>query len=1297
MTGYKSKLLLVLTLVLFIPGYALGGSCSTEAGGMCEGYDKAICMYDMPGGTFHPSTNFCMQNVRMYNFKYKGEAESPIECKLRDFACYCFNTDPCPKPFEVKNIQHTVGSTTATISWNTKWAEQTGSIKPGTDWPTNATIYYGTTEEYSHSVTTDETNGTHTATITGLQPGSTYHFKISAEDELENLVNSTDLTFTTEQLPNTPPTVPTPEEPADGAMVETSPTIRWSSSYDNDGDTITYELQVDDKQQFDSPTTRSTQLTYIDDLTLVPGTYYWRVRAYDGKDYSNWSEVWSFTIEEQDTTPPTSNHPTDITVEQDGEATVNWILHDETLPGKYKVTKDGSTYVNWTPWENGTQINVPIDTGEVGTHQYTIYFDDAAGNAGTPDTVVVEIILGQQPPTIPNLISPKNGASMYENPQVSWEESIDPNGDSITYELLVDNAPGFSSPEIHKSGLTTTGYQTEGLSIDTYYWKVRAYDGKDHSNWSEVRQFTITNKPSPQGQLTELPSGNWDETYPAQTIVSCSLTAGDAGTPLELQRDGETVAVGTTPSETTTMAAGSYSYSCHYPETENYSSAVLDTKTLNVEKGSRTVNVTFDKESPVQYGTPLTVNCDVSSTPSDGQIHLYMNGTDISGLAGKEHVYPAGYWIFACNVSEGENYTGAQDTKPFKVKPPNNRPVATITYPKNGVYYPHLDSFNFTAIDDDAFEMICNYTVDGANGQTNAENGTVTIVPVSPMGTGEHTISISCFDGETWSEPSTVDFFIDSAPPDIQITLPENNSYINSSILAYVGYDNVGIDHYEVKEDDGMWINNGLSTSYEFSLTNGAHTLCVKAVDDVGNSNTSCVTVVYDTIPPEITIHSPENQTVFGTNEITITYSSTAADIAYSQYKVDEGEWLTDDNGSPTTVTGLSDGWHYIYVRSVDLTGNIGPAQVVYVRVDTTRPTVIVESPENNSEYNVDWVVAEFNSPDEDVKGFEYSYDNEEWMNMGIEEPQADETYSFNFTNLPEGVDSIYIRAYDSVGLGEPALLLVNISLPHIPPSVTITYPTNDTYYVSMTAFRFIPTDDKEISLVCNYSVDSGAWQTAVAANGSERVVSISIGEGYHEIRVKCFDGGFWSNESMVYFYVDTSGPIVTITSPENYTYQNEAHFEYTATDNGGSGIDYYEVKTGAGAWIQTTEPSHTFSLSDGQHWLYARAVDKLGNVGPIAKVAVNIDTQPPEITMIAPMNNTNTTATDVDIYYTSSSSDLDNYEVKQDNGGWINKGTIDWHMFYSLSDGTHNLYAKAVDVTRNEKVVFLMSTHNPP
>jgi hypothetical protein len=92
----------------------------------------------------------------------------------------------------------------------------------------------------------------------------------------------------------------------------------------------------------------------------------------------------------------------------------------------------------------------------------------------------------------------------------------------------------------------------------------------------------------------------------------------------------------------------------------------------------------------------------------------------------------------------------------------------------------------------------------------------------------------------------------DITPPSLTIIAPFNSSTINSSPMAVIwnGTDvGSGIDHYEVRLDEGVWwVNEASQTSYTFSgLKDGRHTVYIKAFDKIGNTNQRLVTFTVDT------------------------------------------------------------------------------------------------------------------------------------------------------------------------------------------------------------------------------------------------------------------------------------------------------------------------------------------------------------------------------------------------------------------------------------------------------------------
>ncbi|MGS0528237.1 Kelch repeat-containing protein [Zobellia nedashkovskayae] len=89
-----------------------------------------------------------------------------------------------------------------------------------------------------------------------------------------------------------------------------------------------------------------------------------------------------------------------------------------------------------------------------------------------------EQVPGNNAPEAFNLITLDNGAADIDlNPLLTWDSATDPDGDELTYKLLLDIT---ASPEtILAEDITTTEFSiTEGLERNkVYYWKVVANDG----------------------------------------------------------------------------------------------------------------------------------------------------------------------------------------------------------------------------------------------------------------------------------------------------------------------------------------------------------------------------------------------------------------------------------------------------------------------------------------------------------------------------------------------------------------------------------------------------------------------------------------------------------------------------------------------------------------------------------------------------------------------------------------------------------------------------------------------------
>ncbi len=104
------------------------------------------------------------------------------------------------------------------------------------------------------------------------------------------------------------------------------------------------------------------------------------------------------------------------------------------------------------------------------------------------------IVINNSKPTKPELLTPLNDSTITNRtPLFSWSSS-DKDNDTLTYEFnltiinnICDNLPYYNS-SINSNSFTPSF----NLCVDsTYEWRVRAFDGEEYSDWSDIYNFTI--------------------------------------------------------------------------------------------------------------------------------------------------------------------------------------------------------------------------------------------------------------------------------------------------------------------------------------------------------------------------------------------------------------------------------------------------------------------------------------------------------------------------------------------------------------------------------------------------------------------------------------------------------------------------------------------------------------------------------------------------------------------------------------------------------------------------------------
>ncbi len=249
--------------------------------------------------------------------------------------------------------------------------------------------------------------------------------------------------------------------------------------------------------------------------------------------------------------------------------------------------------------------------------------------------------------------------------------------------------------------------------------------------------------------------------------------------------------------------------------------------------------------------------------------------------------------------------------------------------------------------------------------------GTCTSPFTSPVLTdGSHTFYVYAVDaaGNEDASPASYTWILDASEPDTTITTnPANPSDSSTGGFTFTGNDGSGVGGltYECSMDGGLFTACVSPASYP-SLGEGSHTFQVRAVDSIGNkdSTPASYTWTVDTVPPGVVVSSittsPTNTSPIS---ITITFDEPVSGFTPTTASGDisiGGVGGTDSNpaGAGTTytfdLTPAGEGLVTVQVpggSAIDTAGNFNTASNLFnMTFDTVGPTVTIEQAAGQSD-----------------------------------------------------------------------------------------------------------------------------------------------------------------------------------------------------------------------------------------------------------------------------------------------------------------------------------------------------------
>jgi len=300
---------------------------------------------------------------------------------------------------------------------------------------------------------------------TPLEPG-TYYWRIQAVKVCESAMTPTN-SFTV--LPFISITSPC------GTICNTSYEFSWNSS---EGNTYEYQLSTDGTYEDGTPQVAATTSYNADSLTS--DTYYFRVRATE-LDYNT---PWS-TCELIVDTSIIPSVPLNLDANGGSNCTGESITLTWDPPSSGTVTDYTLQHTaSGAEVSIGTVTSTTLSGVSDGDVVYIRGYNETCAGPSASDTIAISSV------AIPQL--DEVGACEGEDVTLSWNDL-----GVTSYDVEWDDQTDFSSP-LNSVNVTTNSTVVSGLSVGTYYYRVRANENGCSSDWSNTTNYSF--------ELTALPS-----------------------------------------------------------------------------------------------------------------------------------------------------------------------------------------------------------------------------------------------------------------------------------------------------------------------------------------------------------------------------------------------------------------------------------------------------------------------------------------------------------------------------------------------------------------------------------------------------------------------------------------------------------------------------------------------------------------------------------------------------------------------------------------------------------------------
>ncbi len=656
----------------------------------------------------------------------------------------------------------------------------------------------------------------------------------------------------------------------------------------------------------------------------------------------------------------------------------------------------------------------------------------------------------------------------------------------------------------------------------------------------------------------------------------------------------------------------------------------------------------------------------------------------------------------------------------------NNVPTSTLSLPTDQQFISGIYTFGALVNDNVGLDRvwivaednITNISILNTTMSYNANTGYYeTFLDTNQVQDGNYTARVFAMDAAgNITVSANVTFMIDNNAPEITINQPDDMDIVWGSVSFGIGIRGEPFLHIlQYNIDSKGWVN--ITVPWNTTLvSDGEHSVDIRARDRSGKESTVEITVIVDNNLPFGDVLSPNNNEYISgkysfkvSGGDTVGIQSVRINVFSNSYNATYNP-LTNTYEVGIDTTLQQDGTYFITAQVIDLANRaviIGGQQF---NVDNHIPEININSPgemdyvEGIVDFNVE-VHDHFTS----LTQCEYNIDNKGWIPLVWDPGNSTLSYDnyigpWNTSRFSDGVHTIDIRGSDMSGLERT--YTISVIVDNSAPTCEIHTPIQNQHMEDTITFKIKATDKVGLDRVilyfqeeyinASYNSQSGYYEytfdtTTIAEDGTKSV------------RATAYDlSGKFVNTGITTFNIDNTPPKLGINSPSNLQFVNgTVIINATTTDTYPLPTEYNVDSSG---WHDVGFPWDTTKIQDGTHTIIFRARDSIGHE-TVESIEVIVDNNAPSCTIHTP---TPSQFVEKSITFKVLASDnlgidtvlfniFTDTQYEKTIEGTYNSVTNYYEYtqsLYGIEDGTYSMNAEVTDISLKKVVLDSVNFH---